>query len=86
MNLSPRPTPHQGQDMEIEMKSKLILTALASFAGFIAVPAQADNFDGPYIGVQACWNRAEVTDRTIDAQPIDAEASREAFELDGEAG
>ncbi|PHR19872.1 MAG: hypothetical protein COA41_06885 [Sphingopyxis sp.] len=68
------------------MKSKIILAALASIAGFIAVPAQANNFDGPYIGVQAGWNRAEVADRTIDAQPVDAEASRDAVLLGGYAG
>ncbi|WP_417612492.1 outer membrane protein [Parasphingorhabdus sp.] len=68
------------------MKSKIILTALASIAGFIAVPAQANKFDGPYIGVQAGWNRAEVADRTIDAQPVDAEVSRDAVLLGGYAG
>ncbi len=68
------------------MKSKAIITALASLAGFIAGPAQADNFDGPYVGVQAGWNRAEVADRTIDGQPIDAEVSRDALVLGGYAG
>lgn len=72
--------------MELEMKSKVVFTALASLAGFIAVPAQADSFDGPYVGVQAGWNRAEVADRTIDAQPIDAEVSRDALVLGGYAG
>ena len=68
------------------MKTKILVTALASIAGFIAVPAQANNFDGPYIGVQAGWNRAEVADRTIDAQPVDAEVSRDAVVLGGYAG
>lgn len=68
------------------MKTKVLLTALASFVGFIAVPAQAETFDGPYVGVQAGYNRAEVTDRTIDAQPIDAEVSRDALVLGGYAG
>lgn len=68
------------------MKSKIIVTALAGIAGFTAVPAQANNFDGPYIGVQAGWNRAEVADRTIDSQPVDAEVSRDAVVLGGYAG
>ena len=68
------------------MKSKVLFTALASFAGFMAVPAQAENFDGLYVGVQAGWNRAEVADRTIDAQPIDAEVSRDSLVLGGYAG
>ncbi|SMQ63609.1 outer membrane immunogenic protein [Altererythrobacter xiamenensis] len=68
------------------MKTKVLLTALASFAGFIAVPAQAETFDGPYVGVLAGYNRAEVADRTIEAQPIDAEVSREALVLGGYAG
>tara|TARA_R110002110_G_scaffold344164_3_gene554154 strand:+ start:449 stop:1069 length:621 start_codon:yes stop_codon:yes gene_type:complete len=72
--------------MELEMKSKIILTALAGIAGLIAAPAQANNFDGPYIGVQSGWNRAEVADRTIDAQPVDAEVSRDAVVLGGYAG
>ena len=68
------------------MKSKVILTALAGIAGLIAAPAKANNFDGPYIGVQSSWNRAEVADRTIDAQPLDAEVSRDAVVLGGYAG
>lgn len=68
------------------MKSKFVLTVLASFAGLVALPAQAEDFDGPYIGVQAGWNRAEVADRTIDAQPIDTEVSRDALVLGGYAG
>jgi outer membrane immunogenic protein len=72
--------------MELEMKSKIVIAALTSFAGFIAVPAQADNFDGPYVGVQAGWNRAEVADQTIDAKPIDAEVSRDSLVIGGYAG
>lgn len=68
------------------MKSKQVLLALAGLSGFLAVPAQADNFDGPYVGVQAGWNRAEVADRTVDAQPVDAEVSRDALVLGGYAG
>ncbi len=68
------------------MKSKLVLTALATLAGFAAMPAQAQEFDGPYIGVQAGWNRAEVADATIEAQPIDAEVSRDALVLGGYVG
>lgn len=65
------------------MKSKLVLTALATLADFAAMPAQAQEFDGPYIGVQAGWNRAETADATIEAQPIDAEVSRDALVLGG---
>lgn len=68
------------------MKSKLVLTALATLAGFAAMPAQAQEFDGPYIGVQAGWNRAEVADATIEAQPVDAEVSRDALVLGGYVG
>ncbi|WP_120075942.1 outer membrane protein [Aurantiacibacter odishensis] len=68
------------------MKTKLLLTALATFAGFAATPSQAEDFDGPYIGVQAGWNRAEVANATIESQPVDAEASRDALVLGGYVG
>jgi len=68
------------------MKTKVFFAALASVAGFAAAPANAESFDGPYVGVQSGWNRAEVADRTIDAQPIDAEVSRDAVVLGGYAG
>ncbi|MEW4468961.1 outer membrane protein [Parasphingorhabdus sp. JC815] len=68
------------------MKSKIIITAFAGIAGFTTAPALANNFDGPYVGVQAGWNRAEVADRTIDTQTVDAEVSRDAVVLGGYAG
>lgn len=68
------------------MKRKLVFAALATFAGFVATPSQADDFDGPYIGAQAGWNRAEVADATIESQPVDAESSRDALVLGGYAG
>ena len=68
------------------MKSKLVLGALASIAGFTAAPAQADNFDGPYVGAQGGWNRAEIADQTVGSQPLDAEVSRDAFVIGGYAG
>lgn len=68
------------------MKSKVLITALATLAGLVATPSQAEEFDGPYIGVQAGWNRAEVADATIEVQPIDAEVSRDALVLGGYVG
>jgi outer membrane immunogenic protein len=41
------------------MQNKIILAALAGITATLATPAQAKTFDGPYIGVQAGWNRAE---------------------------
>ena len=67
------------------MYNKTLLAVLAGTAATFAVPAQADTFDGPYIGVQAGWNRAE-TATTIEAQPIDAETSRDALVIGGYAG
>lgn len=68
------------------MQNKIILAALAGITATLAAPAQADTFDGPYIGVQAGWNRAETTDATIEAQPLDAETSRDALVIGGYAG
>lgn len=68
------------------MYNKTLLAALAGTAATLAVPAQADTFDGPYIGAQAGWSRAETADATIEAQPIDAETSRDALVIGGYAG
>ncbi|MCB2072537.1 MAG: porin family protein [Novosphingobium sp.] len=55
----------------------ILATALAGAVSF-ATPAAAETFDGPYVGVTAGWNRAEVADRTLDAATIDAEAARDS--------
>lgn len=68
------------------MQFKTLIAALAGIAGSIAIPAHADTFDGPYVGVQAGWNRGEIADATIEAQPLDAETSRDALVLGGYAG
>jgi len=68
------------------MKSRIFFAALASAAAALATPAQADTFDGPYIGVQAGWSRAETADSTIEAQPLDAETARDALVIGGYAG
>lgn len=67
------------------MKNTLLPLAILG-AGFVfAVPAQADTFDGPYVGVTAGWDRGEI-DSSINSQAIDAEASRDALVLGGYAG
>ena len=68
------------------MKAKLLIATFVGAAGLFAIPAHADTFDGPYVGVQAGYNRAEVADRTEAGQAIDAELSRDAFVLGGYAG
>ena len=67
------------------MKSPLISIAAIALLGAAAAPAQADTFDGPYVGVTAGWERSEIADR-IDAQPITGDASRDALVLGGYAG
>jgi outer membrane immunogenic protein len=67
------------------MKYTLVPLALLSVATLAAAPAQAETFNGPYVGVAAGWDRGEVSDR-INGQPIDAEASRDALVLGGYAG
>ena len=68
------------------MYKKTLFAAVAGFAATLAAPVQADTFDGPYIGVQAGWSRAEAANATIEAQPIDAEATRDALVIGGYAG
>ncbi len=69
------------------MKFKnLIAAGLAGLAGSIAVPANADTFDGPYLGAQAGWSRGEIADATAETLPLDAETSRDALVLGGYAG
>lgn len=59
-------------------KSLPILTAAIAGAAAFATPAAAETFNGPYVGVTAGWNRAEVADRTLNALAIDAEATRDS--------
>lgn len=51
----------------------------------LAVPAQAETFNGPYGGVAAGWERSEAA-RRIDGLAIDAEVSRDAPTFGGFAG
>lgn len=67
---------------------KTLTKAIALTATLIAVPtaAQAETFDGPYVGVAAGWDRAEVDDRIVGTLPLDADASQDSFLLGGYAG
>lgn len=67
------------------MKTSLISIAAIAALGAAAAPAQADTFEGPYVGVTAGWERSEIADR-IDPRPITGEASRDALVLGGYAG
>ena len=66
------------------MNKTLFAVALVG-ATLAAFPAQAETFDGPYVGVQAGYNRAEIAD-SVEARPLDAETARNAFVLGGYAG
>lgn len=68
------------------MQFKILIAGIAGLAGTIAFPAYADTFDGPYVGVQAGWNRGEVADAATETLPLDAEASRDALVIGGYAG
>lgn len=65
-------------------KATLPLVLLGAAAAF-AAPAQAETFDGPYVGVTAGWDRGEVSDR-INSQAVDSQASRDSLVLGGYAG
>ena len=67
------------------MKNTFLPLAVLGASLAFAAPAQADTFDGPYVGVTAGWDRGEV-DTSINSQAIDAEASRDALVLGGYAG
>ena len=67
------------------MKSPLISIALAAALGAAVTPAQAETYDGPYVGVTAGWERGEIADR-IETQSITGEVSRDALVLGGYAG
>lgn len=68
------------------MKTTLFSTALVAAVAAFAAPAQAETFNGPYVGVTAGWDRSEIADSIIGVQPISAEASRDALVLGGFAG
>jgi outer membrane immunogenic protein len=65
-------------------KATLPLVLLGAAVAF-AAPAQAETFDGPYVGVTAGWDRGEVSDR-INSQAINSQASRDSLVLGGYAG
>jgi len=67
------------------MKNAILPFALLGAAAIFAAPAQAETFNGPYVGVVAGWDRGEVAGR-IEGAPLDAEASRDALVLGGYAG
>jgi outer membrane immunogenic protein len=67
------------------MKNVILPLALLATTAIAAAPAQAETFDGPYIGVAAGWERNEVAD-SINGQSVAAEASRDALALGGYAG
>lgn len=67
------------------MKTITLPLALFTAAVGISAPAQADTFQGPYVGVTAGWDRGEVSGR-IESTPLDAQASRDALVLGGYAG
>jgi outer membrane immunogenic protein len=68
------------------MKSRLLIATFVAAAGMFTVPAHAETFDGPYVGVQGGFNRAEVADRIQDGGAVDADISREAIVLGAYAG
>ncbi len=64
------------------MTKTLAATAVMGMtAALVSVPAQADTFEGPYVGVSAGYDRAEISDATIDA-----DVSKDALSLGGYAG
>lgn len=68
------------------MKAELLIATFVATAGLFTAPAHAETFDGPYVGVQGGFNRAEVADRIEVGGAIDADLSREAFVLGAYAG
>lgn len=66
------------------MKSTLIKIAFVAALG-AAVPAQAETYDGPYVGVTAGWERGEIANK-IEARPITGQVARDALVLGGYTG
>ena len=64
------------------MNSKLLLTALAGVATLATSPAQADTFEGPYVGVQAGWDRHEIGVEDIN----DVDISNDSLQVGGYLG
>ncbi|NCP01743.1 MAG: porin family protein [Sphingomonadales bacterium] len=63
--------------------TKILVTtaAIGMAAALTSMPAQAETFGGPYVGVSVGYDRIEVDDTAIDA-----EVSRDALSLGGYAG
>lgn len=68
------------------MKHTLFPMAAVSAALILTSAAHAETYNGPYVGVSAGWDRAEIADQTIKAQPIDADVSHDSLVLGGYAG
>ncbi len=60
------------------MHKILLISAAGAGLLFSAVPAAAETFDGPYVGVNAGWNRAEIADTLGDDIAIDEEVRRDS--------
>ncbi len=59
---------------------KLILAGSVSLAmALCAVPASAQVFDGPYVGLQAGWNHDKVGNTPSDIGNLDMQNSRDSF-------
>ena len=57
----------------------------ACLAGLLASPAMAQSFDGPYVGIQGGWSRAEIFEE-IDDLLLDDEVAQDAFQIGVYAG
>lgn len=68
------------------MKNIFLPLLLAASVAAVAVPAQAETFNGPYIGVTTGWDRGEFAKSTLGAQAIDARVSRDSLVLGAYAG
>ena len=64
------------------MNSKFLIIALAGVVTLATSPAQADTFDGPYVGVQAGWDRNEIGIEDVD----DVDISNDSLLIGGYAG
>jgi len=64
------------------MNTKFLVITLAGAAALATSPAQADTFDGPYVGVQTGWDRHEIGVEDID----EADASSDSLFVGGFLG
>lgn len=60
------------------MRNKFV-GACVLLASLHAAPALAQDFDGPYVGVQAGWERKDVTDPETDLGAVPLDGDRQAF-------